>query len=289
METLLRNAGAAMYQAKSVERGGFQYCSPDTLNVAHDRIMIETGLGAAVLNRELTLHYQLQRNLRDTRICGMEALMRWVRSDGRAISPATFIPVAEETGLIRSLGSWALEQACDAARSWIAAGGRSLTLGVNVSAHQLHDAGFAASVEKVLWKTGFPVECLELEMTESALMSNDAGTLSVLERLKDLGVKIAIDDFGTGYSSLSYLSRLPVDRLKIDGSFVRRMGTDARNAAIVQSIVSLGHGLGMRVIAEGVETREQRDALELMGCDEAQGYFFSEPVPAGEIPHLLGE
>ena len=285
-ETLLRNASAAMHRAKALERGAFQFASQDTMREAVEQIMIETELSLALQHGELRLEYQLQYDLRDDRACGAEALMRWPRADGTSVPPATFIPVAEETGLIHAAGLWALEEACTTALPWVRANDK-FVLSVNVSIIQLKDAGFVEAVARILEATQFPVKCLELEVTESALMSTAASGPEAIARLKALGLKIAMDDFGTGYSSLSYLSRLPIDRLKIDASFVSRITTDPRDAGIAQSIVSLGHGLGLKVIAEGVETREQLAALRQMGCDQAQGFLLARPVGPQRIPALL--
>jgi len=231
--------------------------------------------------------YQPQYDLRRGLMTGTEALMRWTGADGKPISPARFIPVAEETGLIRSLGEWALAEACTTALEWTRRPGPPLTLAVNVSPIQLHGAGFAAIVACALRASGFPAERLELEITESALMSDQAGALEAVARLKALGVKIAVDDFGTGYSSLSYLSRLPIDSLKVDQSFIRRMTADPRDAAIVRAVILLGHGLGLTVLAEGVETAEQFRLLQEMGCDQAQGFYLSAAVSGDRLQLLL--
>jgi diguanylate cyclase len=244
-------------------------------------------LSQAVERQALEVHYQTQHDIATGLVCGFEALLRWRRGDGTFIPPSTFIPVAEEIGLIRAIGEQVLENACATAKPWVEASGRKLLLGVNVSAFQLRGGDFADQVARILRTTQFPAECLELEMTESVLVSAQHGELDAIAALRKLGLKIAIDDFGTGYSSLSYLSRLPVDRLKIDGSFVSRMVTDTRDAAIVQSIVTLGHGLGLSVIAEGVETEGQNAALRAMGCDQAQGHFHSKAQDAGTVAELL--
>ena len=283
-ETLLRNAGAAMLRAKSLERGSFQFCAPDLARECLERARIETELGTALRTGALTLHYQPLRSLKTGKICGTEALMRWLRPGVGMVPPATFIPIAEESGLIGAMGQWALGQACVAAREWLEKG---CTLSVNISPRQMLDAGLPEAIRKILEQTQFPAERLELEVTESTLVSGHAEALESFEKLKALGVVLTIDDFGTGYSSLSYLSRLPIDRLKIDRSFVERMITDARDAAIVRSTINLGHGLGLEVTAEGVETQEQLAMLETMGCDLVQGYLISRPLTQQDFASLL--
>lgn len=286
-ETLANNAGAAMRKAKSVERGNLHYYSTDITDETLARLKIESGLRAALHNGALALHYQPQYDLRGGSITGTEALMRWTGADGTPISPAHFIPVAEEMGLIRKLGEWSLIEACTTALAWTPSAGPPLTLAVNVSPIQLHGNDFAAVVERALRTSGFPAAQLELEITESALMSDRAGALEALAQLKALGVRIAIDDFGTGYSSLSYLSRLPIDCLKIDQSFIRRMIADPRDAAIVRAVILLGQGLGLTVLAEGVETAEQFGILQDLGCDRAQGFLMSAAVPGDRLQSLL--
>ena len=284
IETLLRNAISAMHRAKAIERGGLQFCSADAGREALERLMMETSLSGALKARELTMHYQVKRDLRTGGVRGAEALMRWPRN--ASIGPGAFIRVAEEAGLIRPIGEWALQQACSDAIGWIRSAGE-FVLAVNVSPLQLHDPQFAQTVSRTLEIAGLPPRQLELEMTEGTLVSTDREGRRMIERLRALGVKIAVDDFGTGYSSLSYLSRLPIDSLKIDISFIRRMSNDAREAAVVKSIVSLGHGLGLEVVAEGVENAEQVRALKAMECDQAQGFFFSRALPAEGLSELI--
>jgi diguanylate cyclase (GGDEF)-like protein len=281
-ETLLAAAHAAMHEAKSDRRGEFLPArSSDAMRQSLRRVMIESNLVHALKREELKLVYQLQYDLATRHASGMESLMRW---GSRAESPGSFIPVAEETGRIRELGLWALREACTSGLAWAH---RGLTLGVNVSPLQLLDKTFVATLECVLAETGFPARSLEIEVTESALMRGDGGVLEMLHALRATGVGIAIDDFGTGYSSLAYLSRLPIGKLKIDAGFVQRMAADERDAKIVQSIISLGHGLGLKVIAEGVETEAQLEMLRGMACDQVQGFLFSPPVAAEEIERLL--
>jgi diguanylate cyclase (GGDEF)-like protein len=285
-EALLSNANAALRVAKKRAHDNFERHSGDTARVAVARLQIEAGLRSALEQGGLDLHYQPQYDLRTRTLRGVEALMRWTLPEGRSISPTQFIPVAEETGLIVPLGEWALRQACATALEWRRTGGLQLTLGVNVSMAQL-DGDFYTTVVRALESTGFPAGSLEFELTETTLVSNMDRARQVCSRLKDLGARVAIDDFGTGYSSLMYLSRLPVDRLKIDRSFVQGMSTDRQSSTIVSAIVSLGHSLGMDVLAEGVETETQLAALTAMGCDQAQGYVFSRAVSASIMQATL--
>jgi diguanylate cyclase (GGDEF)-like protein/PAS domain S-box-containing protein len=285
-ESLLRHATTAMHQAKRTERGGFRYHSANMTLYARERLQLETGLRCALGRDELALEYQPLIDLTSGQPCGVEALMRWNRPDGQCVPPTQFIPIAEETGLISGLGGWALEQACKTMQSWRGARGAELTLGVNVSARQL-TVDYFDVVAAVLHRTGFPALRLELEITESSVMDNVACALETLTRLRQLGVRIAIDDFGTGYSSLAYLSRLPIDRLKIDRSFVATIATGKQDVTIVQAIISLGKSLGLDVLAEGVETEAQLSILKQLGCDQAQGFLFSRPLRACDLHSVL--
>jgi diguanylate cyclase (GGDEF)-like protein len=286
-EALLQSATSAMHRAKVEQRGAFLFSgSPDAMRQSLQRVMIESALSQALKRKEIRLVYQLQYDVATGRPCGMEALMRWGVGD-RALPPATFIPVAEDSGQIRELGLWVLREACTQAIAWIGSGQSPLVLGVNVSPVQLNEKAFIANLRSILRATGFPPERLEVELTESALMRTTHDVLAAIEGLRELGVEIAIDDFGTGYSSLAYLSRLPIGRLKIDAGFVHRMAQDARDAKIAQSIVTLGHGLGLKVIAEGVETAEQLEMLRHMECDQAQGFFLCRPVAPERIGELI--
>jgi diguanylate cyclase (GGDEF)-like protein len=281
-EELITNANAALRVAKKRSHDNFEQASQDTSRFAVARLQIEAGLRNALENGDLEMHYQPQYDVRTRALHGVEALMRWTLPNGKSVSPAQFIPVAEETGLIVSLGEWALREACATALEWRRAGGTPLTLGVNVSMAQLQ-GDFYTTVVKALNATGFPAGLLEFELTETTLVSDMDLARQVCSRLKELGCRVAIDDFGTGYSSLMYLSRLPVDRLKIDRSFVHGMSTDRHSSTIVSAVISLGHSLGMDVIAEGVETEAELAALSAMGCDQAQGFIFSRAVTASTI------
>jgi diguanylate cyclase (GGDEF)-like protein len=285
-EALLQAATAAMHQAKREHRGGYRFAgSPEAMRASLRRVMIESALRQALPREEMTLAYQLQYDLPTGKPCGVEALMRW-RSGETHHAPSVFIPVAEETGQIRELGLWALHAACAQALPWTRSTGMPLVLGVNVAASQIHDRTFVPNLRSILHASGFPPDRLELEMTETALMSGDDVQGSI-DALRDFGVGIAIDDFGTGYSSLAYLSRLPIARLKIDAGFVHRMTRDPRDAKLAQSIVSLGHGLGIKVIAEGVENEEQLEMLRRMECDQVQGFHLSLPETAKQTGSRL--
>jgi EAL domain-containing protein (putative c-di-GMP-specific phosphodiesterase class I) len=248
---------------------------------------LEVDLAEALRLRALRVEYQPQFDLSSGRGCGVEALARWVRSTGEVMAPSVFIRVAERAGMIHTLGAWVLHSACATASAWCNRAAQPTTLSVNVSALQI-DEEFYSVIEKTLKRTHFPAKQLELEITESALMANPALSIEYLKAWKQLGVRIAMDDFGTGYSSLSFLSRLPVDRLKLDRSLVHRMTLDRKSAAVVRLIVSLGAELDMEVIAEGVETEEQLQMLTDLGCPQAQGYLLGRPMEAEQVQVSLG-
>jgi EAL domain-containing protein (putative c-di-GMP-specific phosphodiesterase class I) len=235
-------------------------------------------LGDAIERQALSIHYQPQFELHTGRGCGVEALARWTLSTGQTIAPSVFIPFAERTGMIHALGAWVLESACETAYAWCGRDSQRTTLSVNVSALQISEE-FCTVIGRTLKESGFPAKHLELEITESALVGNTEVTIECLKQWKQLGVQIAVDDFGTGYSSLNYLSRLPVDRLKLDQSLVHRMTLDAKSAIVMRWIISLGADLGMDVIAEGVETEQQFQMLEDLGCPRVQGYLLGRPMP----------
>jgi EAL domain-containing protein (putative c-di-GMP-specific phosphodiesterase class I) len=252
----------------------------------NQRLPLDALLGEAVMGEELMVHFQPQYDVDSGRGCGVEALARWTLPDGEEISPTVFIPLAEGAGMIRSLGGWVLRHACITVSAWGEMAGFAPTLSVNVSAHQITEE-FCGVIERILCATGLPGERLELEITEGALIANAELAIERLEQWKTLGVHIAVDDFGTGYSSLSYLSRLPVDRLKLDKSFVYRMTFERKTAAIVRSVLALGAEMGIMVLAEGVETERQFAMLQHLGCRQVQGFLFAKPVPAAEARSLL--
>lgn len=286
-ETLLKNADFAMYHAKNCGRDNYQFFKPEMNARAAERQALEGDLRDAIERKDLLLNYQPKINLATGGITGVEALIRWRHPQRGLVPPAQFIAVAEECGLIVPIGRWVLREACRQARAWQDAGLPAIRIAVNISAVELRAADFVSSVLSTLADTGLDASHLELELTETFLMQEANSTVAVLRALKDAGVHLALDDFGTGYSSLSYLQRFPIDTLKIDRSFVRDLATDAGAANIVSAVISMGDSLHMRVVAEGIETREQLEFLQKHGCPEGQGYYFSRPVPAVEFEALL--
>jgi diguanylate cyclase (GGDEF)-like protein/PAS domain S-box-containing protein len=286
-ETLIKNADTAVHQAKENGRRGYQFFKP-AMNVrAVERQSIEESLRHALERREFTLHYQPKIDLRTGAINGAEALIRWTHPARGLVSPAQFIPIAEECGLILPIGKWVLRQACMQAREWVDAGLPMITMAVNISAMEFRDDNFLDGVFAVLQETGLDPRSLELELTERVLITRPESTASVLQTLRTRGVQIAVDDFGTGYSSLSYLTKFPIDALKIDQSFVRQITDTPAETSIVTAVISMGRSLKLRVVAEGVETQEELAFLHAHHCDEAQGYFFSRPIAPQQFAKLL--
>ena len=290
-ELLLKYADIALYEAKGDGRNAYRFFSPEMNAQAHGRLRLENDLRRAVERRELELHYQPQLDLATGEVCAVEALVRWRHPVRGLVPPNAFIPMAEETGLVLGIGEWVLNEACRQVAQWQREGlvdnVSPLRVAVNISARQLQRPGLDDAVRRALSLSGLPAACLELEITESSVMLDPLHARSVLESLRGLGVLLSIDDFGTGYSSLAYLKRLPLDRLKIDRSFIDGIPSDSDDAAIVETIIVMTHKLGLRVIAEGVETLEQRLQLVRQGCDEMQGFLLAQPVPAHELPALL--
>lgn len=287
MDQLLRNADTAMYHAKQEGRGRFSFFSPHMNEAASRRLAVGGALQRAIQHGEFVLHYQPKIGAIDGEIRGFEALIRWPQADGKWISPGQFIPIAEETGRIEPIGKWALSEAANQVRRWRDAGAGDCPIAVNVSARQFRQDSVAQSIQAALDETGISPLMLEAELTESAVMTDPAKAIQALHQIRDLGVPISIDDFGTGYSSLAYLKRFPLDKLKIDGEFVRDIASDEEDAAIVNAIITLAHNLNLTVIAEGVETAEQMAFLIEHGCDEMQGNYFSKPVPTDEALEML--
>ena len=286
-ETLQSHADAALHGAKADGRGVLRFFSPDRGGRARARLTLEAELRRAIERDELMLHYQPQVDLISGRIVGLEALVRWAHPERGLVSPAEFIPLAEESGLVVRLGDWVLREACRQIRRWSDAGIAAGRIAVNVSAVQLGRGDLVESVRQALADSGVPPERLELEITESFVMADRERALAVLAELRTLGVGLSLDDFGTDYSSLTYLQKLEVHKLKIDMSFVRLMTTDSNSAAIVRAIVALGHSLGLRVVAEGVEEAGQARYLRSLQCDMMQGYLVSHPLPAAEMEAFL--
>ena len=278
-ETLLQHADAAMYQAKKGGRNAYRLFTPEMNAFARERLELENGLRRALLHREFILHYQPKVDVRTGSIDSAEALIRWQHPTRGLIAPMDFIPLAEETGLIIPIGEWVLNEACRQAQSWRASGLRPLRVAVNLSAQQFRQKKLVDIVSAALRTAGLEPRYLELELTESTVMHDAEQSIEILRELSALGVRISVDDFGTGYSSLSYLRRLPLDKLKIDRTFIRELATSRDDAAIVRAIVSLAHNLRIKVIAEGVETPDQLVYLREAGCDQYQGYHYSAPVP----------
>ena len=286
-DALIQNADTAMYQAKENGRHSFQFFKADMNARAVERQSMELSLRGALQRQEFTLHYQPRVDLATGAISGVEALIRWTHPTRGAVSPAQFIQIAEDCGLIVPIGTWVLREACAQARAWLDAGLPALTMAVNVSAMQFREENFLDSLFEILSETHLEPGSLELEITESVLMKRADVAASILKTVREKGVRVAVDDFGTGYSSLSYLRKFPVDALKIDQSFIRQISTSGEDTAIVIAIMGMAKGLNLRVVAEGVETAEELAFLAAHRCDEAQGYYFSDPLPAERLAELL--
>ncbi|OPY57860.1 MAG: Cyclic di-GMP phosphodiesterase Gmr [Pelotomaculum sp. PtaU1.Bin035] len=286
-ETLLKNADTAMYRAKEKGKNNYQLYTPAMNARAFERLAMENGLRRALERGEFLVYYQPKVNINTGKIVGMEALVRWQTPDRGLIPPGEFIPLAEDTGLIVPIGEWVLRTACTQNKAWQDAGFTPMRVAVNLSARQFQLQDLVGVVSRVLKDTGLDPQWLELEITESVAMQNAEYAVKMLHELKEMGIQLAIDDFGTGYSSLSYLKRFPINKLKIDKSFVNEIGTALDNSAIASTVIVLGQSLKLGVVAEGVETEEQFDFLRLHQCDEMQGYLFGKPVPPEKFEKLL--
>jgi diguanylate cyclase (GGDEF)-like protein/PAS domain S-box-containing protein len=286
-ETLIKNADTAMYQAKESGRHGYKFFMPEMNIRAVERQSIEQDLRSALERNEFTLNYQPKINLKTGEVTGVEALIRWNHPVRGMVPPLQFIPVAEDCGLILPIGAWVLREACTQSRAWTDAGLPPMTMAVNISAAQFRSEGFLEQKFEIMSEVGIDPQFLEVEITESVLMKHTDVAATTLRALRDKGVRVSVDDFGTGYSSLSYLRKFPLDSLKIDQSFVRQITPKPEDAGIVSAIISMGQGLNLRVIAEGVETVEDLAFLKAHNCDEAQGYLFSRPIPASAMVRWL--
>lgn len=284
---LIKNADAAMYRAKDQGKDNYQFYTADLNEEVKQRLVFKNGLVKALERNEFILYYQPKLTLENGVIGSVEALIRWMSPELGMVSPVDFVPILEETGMVVEVGEWALRTACNQHKAWTAMGLPHIRVAVNLSARQLRESNFVSIVERVLKETGIGPDGLEIEITESMLMSDAAKAVVALEQLHDMGLHIAMDDFGTGYSSLSYLKRFPIDTIKIDRSFVNDIATSPDDAEIIKAILNMGHTLNRRVVAEGVETDEQLAILRDLKCDEIQGYFLSPPLPAEKITALV--
>jgi EAL domain-containing protein (putative c-di-GMP-specific phosphodiesterase class I) len=286
---LMKGADIAMYEAKREGRNAFRFYSTDAVAQSPLRLRMESNLLAAIERDEFTLHFQPKIDLSSGRIIGAEALLRWTNAELGAVPPAQFIALAEETGLMLPIGRWVLQQACAQHMSWRNQGLPPIPLSINLSPRQFADAELVRDLESALCASGMPPQALELEVTESVVISNPDKALATLQAVKRLGVRMAIDVFGTGYSSLAQLKRFPVDALKIDRSFIRGLPGDTYDAAITEAIIVMCRTLRLTVVAEGVETLEQREFLRQRGCTQMQGFQFSKPLPAAAFATLARE
>ncbi len=286
-EELLRHADIAMYHCKGQGCSGVQFFTQDMQRRLDARLTMEQGLLRALQREEFVLHFQPQVDLRRGGIVGMEALLRWQSPELGLVPPLEFIPVAEESSLIVDIGHWVLDKTCATLRAWRDGGVPLVPVAVNIAASQFARRDFDITVQEALGRFGVDPGLLELELTESLSMSDPLETIALMHRLRAIGIKMAIDDFGTGYSNLSYLKRFPVDRLKIDKSFTSGLASNAEDHAIVSAVISLAHSLGLKAIAEGVETEDQLRLLLAEGCDEIQGYYFSKPLPEPAARDML--
>lgn len=285
--SLLKNADIAMYLAKDHGKNNFQFYSAQQNAHSFERLAMESALRHALEREEFVLHYQPKIDIASGRIVGVEALLRWKHPDLAMVAPNQFIPLAEETGLIVPIGRWVLRTACAQSAAWRRDGLPRLRIAVNLSARQFSDDRLLDDIGDAMAAAALPPGGLELEITESMVMHSPERAVTTMNRLRELGITVSIDDFGTGYSSLGYLKRFPIDNVKVDRSFIKDLPQDADDAAITRAVIAMAQSLRIRVIAEGVETREQLDFLREHGCDECQGYYLSRPLPAAEFALLL--
>jgi len=287
METLMRNADTAMYQAKGKGKNAYEEFHPELDQRVQKRLSLETKLRKALERGELQLYYQPQIGLKDSRLVGLETLLRWNHPELGMVSPAEFIPLAEESGLIVQIGRWAIRTACKQVAAWREAGLGDVHVSVNLSARQTKDAYLVHDIVSSLREAGMRPSQLELEITETVLMENVHANVELLNKLQTAGIRLSIDDFGTGYSSMAYLKRFPIDQVKIDRTFVRDIPGDGDDEAITTAIIAMAHSLGLSVVAEGVETETQLQFLRNAGCDIMQGYYFAEAKPPEQVEVFL--
>ena len=287
VNTLIKNADTAMYHAKNQGRNNFQFYADYMHTTISRRLTLDSALRKALELAELTLYYQPQLDINSDRIIGTEALIRWRHPELGAVSPTEFIPLAEEAGLIESINEWVLRTACSQNLAWQAAGFAPMRMAVNFSSLSFKQRRIVKTISRVLRDIGMAPQLLEIELTEGSLVRNEKETIRALEQLKELGICVAIDDFGTGHFSLYHLRHYPLDAIKIDRCFIKDIGAAQDSTAVTTAIIAMARGLQLRVIAEGVETKQQLTFLRLQGCDEAQGYLFSRPVPSNDIVQLL--
>src|SRR5690349_3118679 len=276
-----------MYRAKDQGRNNYQFYSAQMNKHTFERLAMESSLRRALERNEFVLHYQPKLDLRSGAIAGVEALVRWQHHEWGMVTPAQFNPLAEETGLIVQIGEWVLKTSCEQSRMWRDQGIPAMRVAVNLSARQFTQKTLLSDVARTIAQSGMVPDCLELEITESLVMHNPEGAADTLHKLKAMGISLSIDDFGTGYSSLAYLKRFPIDCVKIDRSFIKDIPAEADDMAITKGVIALGHSLRLKVVAEGVETKEQQAFLRDNNCDEMQGFLFSKPLPADEVTTLL--
>ncbi|TFH88763.1 EAL domain-containing protein [Billgrantia azerbaijanica] len=288
-QTLMKSADTAMYHAKEAGKNNAQFYSGKLNSDSLERLTFESSLRKALENREFRLYYQSKQETHSGRITGVEALLRWQHPELGLVAPMQFIPLAEENGLIVPIGRWVLQTACRQNVEWQNAGFPALSMAVNLSARQFHDEGLLDDIEAALSASGMAPELLELEITESAVMRDMAHAVRVLQAVRALGVQVAIDDFGTGYSSLSRLKEFPLDAIKIDGSFIHNVVDCAEDSGVTEAIIELGKSLGLRVVAEGVESKDQVDYLRTRSCDQFQGFYVDRPMPAHEFIAMVRE
>jgi EAL domain-containing protein (putative c-di-GMP-specific phosphodiesterase class I) len=282
-DELIRKADTAMYHGKGQGKNRYQFFTAEMNRRAQERMALQTDLRRALERNEFVVHYQPKIRIGTGEVTGVEALLRWQKPEDGLVPPASFIPLAEETGLIVPIGEKVLRLACTQAKAWQAQGLPLLPVAVNLSAIQLREEGLAGTVQGILTETGLDPAALELEITESAIMQESEKAIAMLQAMREMGIRITMDDFGTGYSSLSYLKRFPISSLKIDRSFVAEVLSNADDAEISRAIIAMAHGMKLKVVAEGVETAEQLEFLRREGCDEAQGYYLARPMPAEEF------